>query len=73
MLESLLKSGQPGVTNPQESVGMPLLPPGETGVKIRKYQEFMEEKLKPGVVEHTKARDAVYQELGQYRQLRTTV
>ena len=52
---------------------MPLLPDSETNAKIDKYQNFAEQKLKPQLEEYNKARDTVYQELGQYLQLRNTI
>ena len=50
-----------------------MLPSGEVGAKITKYQDFAEFKLKPQLAEFEKARDMLYRDLGQYLQLRNTI
>lgn len=50
-----------------------MLPEGEVGTKIKRYEDFLELKLKPQLLEYTKARDAILVELGQYLQLKSTI
>ena len=50
-----------------------LLPVDEVGIKVKRYEDFLDTKLRPQLAEYVKARDTLKTELSQYLQLRETL
>ena len=50
-----------------------MLSGGESAGKIKRYQDFTDNKLRPQLAEYQKAIDEIYKELGQYLLLKSTI